>query len=562
MSIFRSFNKRVNIQWKLVVMFSALIIIVLTLTSGISYYISSNTIKTLIKGRLLNSEKTIIEKIALLEATSTSKDLQRKLDYSLISEKVSYNQQGLHPYIFIMDRNGDTVKMFSSNKDNNTDNNTVQNEIKKRLQDMFKKKAGITNIGEGRQKLTAAFGYIVEKDQLYIIALKDSEYLAPVNKIRNITLLLIFFSITLVIAIAWIGSLIGVTRPINKLLTFLSRIDKDNLNERIDLSDAGPEFALLGNGINKMIGNIESLIDEIGKTSDLLVNEGRELQVISKRARQEDGMIIDIIKELRDHSENQNHIVNDTVSMSNNMMSYIMEIITQIHYTAKISADLVEQSKNGLHALGSMEKNIGVVFDFVNRVVKLSKNFEQSIKRINDIATIIRNISNQIHMISLNASIQAAKASNYGYGFSVVAQEIRELSQKTTSSVEDVNSIVNSVIEDMMALNKSALKGAEAVKLSDKTIEDVNKIFQNINSYIENTENYIASMESRAKLLIDLLKQLENMMKSIQINTGDALSRVSEVAVTLETHGEITNKLESKASALLIMAQKLNQTMN
>lgn len=558
MSIFCSFNKRVNIQWKLVVMFSALIIIVLTLTSGISYYISSNTIKTLIKGRLLSSEKTIIEKITLLEATSTSKDLQRKLDYSLISEKASYNQQGLHPYIFIMDRNGDTVKVFSSNKDNNT----VQNEIKKRLQDMFKKKAGITNIGEGRQKLTAAFGYIVEKDQLYIIALKDSEYLAPVNKIRNITLLLIFFSITLVIAIAWIGSLIGVTRPINKLLTFLSRIDKDNLNERIDLSDAGPEFALLGNGINKMIGNIESLIDEIGKTSDLLVNEGRELQVISKRARQEDGMIIDIIKELRDHSENQNHIVNDTVSMSNNMMSYIMEIITQIHYTAKISADLVEQSKNGSRALGSMEKNICEVFDFVNRVVKLSKNFEQSIKRINDIATIIRNIAKQIHMISLNASIEAAKAGNYGYGFSVVAQEIRKLSQKTASSVEDVNSIVNSVIEDMMVLNKSALKGAEAVKLGDKTIKDVNVIFQNINSYIENTENHIASMESKAKLLIDILKQLEDMMRGIQINTGDALSRVSEVAVTLETHGEITNKLESKASTLLIMAQKLNQTMN
>ncbi|MDD3224224.1 MAG: methyl-accepting chemotaxis protein [Clostridium sp.] len=158
---------------------------------------------------------------------------------------------------------------------------------------------------------------------------------------------------------------------------------------------------------------------------------------------------------------------------SKNLAHSLSEISTAVQDLAKKSQQLTSSNET-----------------IINQVKKATETTENT----NDIVNFVQNISKQTNLLGLNASIEAARAGESGKGFSVVAQEIRKLSNSSTESIKKIDTVLKQVSESVSNIYTG-------VKKSNSYFESQSASFQEITASIE-------ELSSNAELLNNLAKEL------------------------------------------------------
>ncbi|MCL6477443.1 MAG: chemotaxis protein [Peptococcaceae bacterium] len=132
-----------------------------------------------------------------------------------------------------------------------------------------------------------------------------------------------------------------------------------------------------------------------------------------------------------------------------------------------------------LDLLDASTTNIAAVSqEFAATVATLAQNAEEIKEKmtiVDSILSLIREISDQTHLLGLNAAIEAARAGDSGRGFNVVAEEIRKLASKTKDSLKQINEEMKKVLESILAITESAQQIAASSEEQAANIEEVGK---------------------------------------------------------------------------------------
>lgn len=180
--------------------------------------------------------------------------------------------------------------------------------------------------------------------------------------------------------------------------------------------------------------------------------------------------------------------------------------------------------------------------------VSMTQLSERSIE-IQSIVGVIENIAAQTNLLALNASIEAARAGEYGKGFSVVAQEVRNLAESTSNSTKNIQSLTNSLKEEI-------LQALEATKKSSKLIEQGVAVSlqtaSKIGSILETVQGSQADISSIEKMIAeqnDLSAKMQQELKK----ANSLFSGAHELIVEhIEDAKEVDKRLESGIQQLLI----------
>ena len=165
------------------------------------------------------------------------------------------------------------------------------------------------------------------------------------------------------------------------------------------------------------------------------------------------------------------------------------------------------------------------VADFQTVVKQLSENSENIIK----VLSLVQDFSDQTNLLALNASIEAARAGEAGRGFSVVADEVRTLSQKVNAATREIDSNVN----EMVTLVDSTRSGAS-----------------NIMTYVSDTDVYIAQTSQKFESMIADFETVSEQMNEIGAaieelsytnnNTHDHVTEITSLSNTIKTEMELS----------------------
>jgi methyl-accepting chemotaxis protein len=530
------------------------IILVIILSSVIIAYFSYTKNKQITvqstEQQLQASVEVISEKITMLKATVPKQQFDKKLSYALTQNKNRFRSSSLSPMQFKLTKD-QTIELFTEYRD------SIPKLTKNNIKQIIQQRQGIIH----DQGMMIAFAQQVELDgAYYIIALKDHDYLQPVNSYR--IMLVVITSITVIIA-----SLVGfftirrVTKPILYLKDLMGKVSSGDLRARIGLSHSSKELNLLESGFNQMVDRLHSIIYQLEESANRVTISSERMRMTASDSKSASEQIAIAMEEVVGGSEVQvksaERVTNDVIKIANKMD----QVSHSIHKVKESSQIAFRKAKTGNQLVDRTVEQIKLVNGSIESTAQLIHALNEKSNQIDHILNLIQELANHTNLLSLNATIEAARAGEHGKGFSVVAQEVKKLSNQSGQAVLKIKEITDEIrneTEDVVMAMKNGLaelkEGIDMVQQTEEAFADITNAVSVVTGETEDVSKIVSHVYSQTK---DGVLQISNISAISQ----DFARSIQQVTAASEEQQASMEEMLNEAAALNDLSNKLEKTL-
>ena len=414
--------------------------------------------------------------------------------------------------------------------------------------------------------------YVDDMDKQILVAEKSSQ-----NRIKSLIIAMVVGTTILLVLSAIIISIVILkiaVKPLRVLDTNILDLAEGSadLTRRLDFHSF-KEMNSITNGFNKFTDKIHNTVRDI-KTSKLhLEAVGQQLGNSSYETVHSINQISSHIQKLRDEMKKQSGSVTETASSVNEITSNIQSLERMIQSQAaevtQASASVEEMLANIAAVTNSMDKMM-VLFDYLSSEMQIGNErqadvnqriieIEQQSKMLHEANVVIASIAEQTNMLAMNAAIEAAHAGDAGRGFSVVADEIRKLSETSSEQSRNIGTQltkIHTAIENMVSVSEESSQIFSSVS---QQIQDTNTLVVQIQSAM--TEQSSGSQQIATALHAMNNSTIEVKKASTEMTTGNKLifDEVQKLQVAVEQMDSSMNSMNDEARKIFERGQILSE---
>lgn len=210
----------------------------------------------------------------------------------------------------------------------------------------------------------------------------------------------------------------------------------------------------------------------------------------------------------------------------------------------------VEQGKEALLLNQTASEIAGKSNQLMDNTISGMNRIDESTKKISEIVKIITDISDQVNLLSLNASIEAARAGENGRGFAIVAQEIGKLAEKTASNAKNISSLVLNGLTEVR-------KGKEYVDNTSLSLQEITEIINRFREYVEIADKHLVEQDEKSDQLTEYSKQVKNLSESIFELTGKQEKSGNELLKINQSISSLSSNLLGKSKEVYESAREI-----
>lgn len=339
-----------------------------------------------------------------------------------------------------------------------------------------------------------------------------------------------------------------------------SAITRINLLSSIDTltSELESSFKFLLSNRERYSKNINNLQDGVDSVADGTAIIASASEGVMASVDETSSAVNQISVAIEQVSKNLDHLAG-VVHQSSSAMEEIHSTIGNVEENAAISHEVSLQVKERaeesrdvvtetIKALDEIKNSVGLSFDAIQRLAENST-------RIENIVSVINDITKRTNLLALNASIIAAQAGEYGKSFGVVADEIRNLSLQTGHSTGEITSI----IEEIMSESKTAANNIRTsrdlvhrgVELGHSTGESLKAIFDSSTCSLDMTKQIKQATQEQVisvQLVARSMEEISSMTAQIFAASTDQSKATKSIARSIETIKEMTHEMVNSTS--------------
>jgi len=233
----------------------------------------------------------------------------------------------------------------------------------------------------------------------------------------------------------------------------------------------------------------------------------------------------------------------------------IHEIAIGMQQTAMVIQDMAEfaiavnqNASDGTQIVTNTINQMNVIHETVEQASGVIQQLHDKSAQINQIITVITDMANQTHLLALNAAIEAARAGEHGAGFSVVAQEVRKLSDQSLHSAENIRELIEVVQQEAENAVRSMHHGTQVVEQGLTYMGQSNAVFNEIVGALGNLSAQSQEISAIVQQVHANTDEMVNVMDQIGEITEAATQRSQIVTTEIE---EQTSCMEEVSTASL-----------
>ncbi|MEK6725066.1 MAG: methyl-accepting chemotaxis protein [Deltaproteobacteria bacterium] len=237
---------------------------------------------------------------------------------------------------------------------------------------------------------------------------------------------------------------------------------------RIEGNDA---LVRLGLGVQQMIDSLNALVTQVQRSGIQLASSATSIAATSK---QQEATVAE-----------QAATTNEIVTTATEISATSKELVSTMNEVSKVADVTGEAAENGRMGLKKMESTMHNIVDAAGSISSKFGVLNEKASNISTVVTTIAKVADQTNLLSLNAAIEAEKAGEYGFGFSVVAKEIRRLADQTAVATLDIEQMVKEMQSAVSAGVMSMERFSEQVRHS---VNDVSEVSVQLSQIIEQVQ--------------------------------------------------------------------------
>jgi methyl-accepting chemotaxis protein len=252
----------------------------------------------------------------------------------------------------------------------------------------------------------------------------------------------------------------------------------------------------------------------------------------------------------------------DSIQSLNNIENIIKTVEKNSEQMSTVSNVTYQSAENGKEIVNELVRQIHVIKEAVNASADTITDLSSQSKLITNIVSLINDVASQINLLSLNASIEAARAGDQGKGFAVVANEIKNLANQTSKSVNDIAKILEYITQKVENVTSQIQGGNDAVEKGISITDNSYKCFIDISDKVNEIKDKAGQVHQDIDYLSNESYEVFKKIEDVGDLTKKSSSSMEEISASTENQNEALIHINSLIQELINQSGQLKSMVS
>lgn len=377
----------------------------------------------------------------------------------------------------------------------------------------------------------------------------------------------------------------NIVKGVKSLLKTMKKVEENgDLTAAVGFS-SGDEIGEVAKGLNNMLKKLNMIFKQVSDSSGIVLQASQQMgeitEDIDKLSQQQYSSAeetrksiedLDIrMKDLATGIQEVSQSVAEVANLLENMENGIEDISLCVLQLNSEALNAISATDDGKKAVEISKEGMKIINDSVGNLIGIVKELGQSTDSIGEIVNVIHDISEQTNLLALNAAIEAARAGEYGRGFSIVAESISSLAEKSGEATKEIGRLIKSVQEKVTQAVEASKIGAVQIQKGVNVTLETEKVFLKIKEAADNveievkkagikTDEQVSSIRKAVKFSENVSQLMKAMAETVKKQADESTEVVkaaedisdsaNEIATGTEIIANSTDNLEKEAEKL------------
>lgn len=391
---------------------------------------------------------------------------------------------------------------------------------------------------DGGPRIISVMNYMADRDWVFVVLTDRSDVFAPVSRLMAILILLCAVVLAVIAAAIWV-CVAAQAKDIRREAAIIQELGKLDFTKKDKLEDflgRKDEVGMIAGATKALVDSIHKVLIELREQSDELQKTSRLMSDNSNSTSSAIRNVESAVQEIASGAASQ---ATETEKASESVVCIGEQITDAKERSLQLDAVASRISISSNQALGTLQALVDInrrAKEAIEKINRQTLSTNESVMKIKDAAELITSIAEETNLLSLNASIEAARAGDQGRGFAVVADQIKKLAEQSNSSAQYIDDVVVALLEDSSAAVTVMNDVKQIMVEQNEHLADTEEKFNQVNHDIEVTQHgisgigrSISSTDSERAEVVDVVQSLTAIAQENAAGTEESLASIEMV---------------------------------